>query len=214
MPVDQLRRLGGHGSARRDQGGAARLAARRSVAKARVDLAFCAALQNHGVPTACARAASCVVCDDALGSDGVGRVHEQGDRPWPAEPAPCSSSSRFGVSSAGSILIPVRLPPGRARLATRPSADRVAAGVEDDRDRRGRLLRAAIGARVATGRDHVDLAGDQIGWPSAGSRSNLFLGPAVFDRHVLALDIAGFAPVPGGSGAQTVSRSCGRTASR
>src|SRR5262249_34216975 len=32
-----------------------------------------------------------------------------------------SSSSRFAVNSALKILIPVTLPPGRARLATRPS---------------------------------------------------------------------------------------------
>ena len=31
------------------------------------------------------------------------------------------SCSRFATSSAAKILIPVRLPPGRARLATRPS---------------------------------------------------------------------------------------------
>ena len=37
----------------------------------------------------------------------------------------CSSSSRFGPSSTLNEVTPVRLPPGRFRLATRPSLDRV-----------------------------------------------------------------------------------------
>ena len=35
--------------------------------------------------------------------------------------ASCSSSSRFDPSSTPNVVTPVTLPPGRARLATRPS---------------------------------------------------------------------------------------------
>ena len=34
----------------------------------------------------------------------------------------CSSSSRFGPTSTLSVVTPVRLPPGRLRLATRPAS--------------------------------------------------------------------------------------------
>ena len=52
----------------------------------------------------------------------------------------CSSSSRFGPSSTFNVVTPVRLPPGRFRLATSPSCDRVGPVVEDDRNRCGRRL--------------------------------------------------------------------------
>ena len=102
-----------------------------------------------------------------------------------------SSSSRLGISSTVRMLTPVRLPPGRARLATRPRLDRVAADDEDDRDRRGCAFRREC-RRGAARHDHVDLAADEVGG-QCGQPIIVTLRPAVFDRHVLSLDIAGFA---------------------
>ena len=64
--------------------------------------------------------------------------------------------------------------------------------MEDDRDRRGRGFRRERRRVAALGHDHVDLAGDEVGG-QCGQAIKVALGPAVFDRHVLTLDIAGFA---------------------
>ena len=103
----------------------------------------------------------------------------------------CSSSSRFGPSSTFKLVTPVRLPPGRFRLATSPSCDRVAADREDDRNRRGRRLCRQCRRSTADGDDHAHLTADQIGRQRRQSIV-LALRPAIFDRHILALDIAGF----------------------
>ena len=100
------------------------------------------------------------------------------------------SSSRFAANSPSKKLMPVRLPPGRARLATRPSLTGSSRDHEDDGDRRGRRL-GRERRRGTSGRgDHGDLPANQIGRQRRQS-IQLILGPAVFDRHVLALDIAG-----------------------
>ena len=64
-------------------------------------------------------------------------------------------------------------------------------GREDDRDRRGgRFGRKR--RRDSSGRDdHGDLSVNQFGRQLRQS-IDLIFGPAVFDRDVLALDIAGF----------------------
>ncbi len=102
-----------------------------------------------------------------------------------------SSSSRLGISSVAMMLTPVRLPPGRARLATRPARPGRRRR-KDDRDRRGRVFCRQCRRSAAAGRDHVDLAADEIGG-QCGQPIIVALRPAVFDRHVLSLDIAGFA---------------------
>ena len=110
----------------------------------------------------------------------------------------CSSSSRFGASSTFKVVTPVRLPPGRFRLATSPSCDRVDRYLEDDRNRRGRRL-CRQRRRSAAGRgNHGHLTANQIG---RQRRQSIVLAvrPAIFDRDVLALDIAGFASGPGGT---------------
>ena len=88
-------------------------------------------------------------------------------------------------------VTPVTLPPGRFRLATSPSCDRIAAGGENDRNCRGRGLGGEIGR--STGRAMTRAPGAERG-PSASCRQTivLILRPAIFDRHILALDIAGF----------------------
>ena len=103
-----------------------------------------------------------------------------------------SSSSRLGISSTLKGLKPVRLPPGRARLATRPAATGSLMPSEDDRDRRGRNFRGQCRTEIAACHDQIDLAADEIGG-QCGQPIIAAFRPAVLDRHVLSLDIAGFA---------------------
>ena len=90
-----------------------------------------------------ARAAACNRCNHGLGIRIV-RVDEQGDRRG-AGTSSCSSSSRFAASSTCRKCTPVTLPPGRLRLATRPSCDRVAA----DQKTIGIVAVAALAASAA-----------------------------------------------------------------
>ena len=70
----------------------------------------------------------------------IGRIDQHRRRWSPSGTSSRSSSSRLAASSTFSEVTPVRLPPGRFRLATSPSLDRVARGQEHDRDRRRRRL--------------------------------------------------------------------------
>jgi hypothetical protein len=83
-------------------------------------------------------------------------------------------------------------------VAARPSEtgdeaglDRVAAE-EDDRDRRGRSFRRQCRQGAGVGRDQIDLAADEVDG-QCGHPIKATLSPAVFDRHILAHDVAGFA---------------------
>src|SRR5262245_51151295 len=101
----------------------------------------------------------------------------------------CNSPSRFVPSSVDKMVIPVTLPPGRLRLATRPTMTGlppvtktigivvVAAG----RNCRGGVTRS----------DHCHLTAYKIGC-EAGQSIVLVLRPAILDRHVLAFDVASF----------------------
>ena len=103
----------------------------------------------------------------------------------------CSNSSRFGATSTFAWVTPVTLPPGRLRLATRPSSNRVGAQFKDDRNGRGRRL--CRQRRRSAGRgNHGHLTMNQI---SRHRRQPiiLVLRPAIFDRDVAAFDVAGFA---------------------
>ena len=103
----------------------------------------------------------------------------------------CSNCSRFGVISTFVWVTPVTLPPGRLRLADEAEPDRVAARFEDDRNGRGRRL--CRKRRRSAGRgNHGHLTMNQI---SRHRRQPIILAlrPAVFDRHVLAFDVTGFA---------------------
>ena len=89
------------------------------------------------------------------------------------------------------MLMPVRLPPGRARLATRPAST----GSPPPMKTIGIVEVALFAASTAGCRrchDHVDLAADEVGG-QCGQPIIAALRPAVFDRHILSLDIAGFA---------------------
>ena len=90
----------------------------------------------------------------------------------------------------GKKLTPVTLPPGRLRLATRPSLT----GSPPRAKTIGIVAVAAFAARrrrEARRGDHGDLTADQIG-RQRRQPVVLTLRPAVFDRDVLALDEAGF----------------------
>ena len=101
----------------------------------------------------------------------------------------CSNSSRFGATSTFNVVTPVTLPPGRFRLATRPICTGSLAVVKT----MGIVVVAAFAARCPgrIGDDHGHLTTNQL---SRHRRHSVVLPlrPAIFDRHVLALDIAGF----------------------
>lgn len=90
------------------------------------------------------------------------------------------------------MLIPVMLPPGRARLATSPvSTGSAAIPPHDDWDRAGRVLGSKV-SRRAGGHDEIHLQGDQLG----GQHGQLIvpiLREAVLDEDVLALDVTALA---------------------
>src|SRR5204862_7972770 len=96
---------------------------------------------------------------------------------------------RLGLSSTAKKVTPVRLPPGRARLATRPSAT----GSPQPVKTIGIVEVAAFAARdcgiTTARRDHVDFAVDEIGGhcrePAVAT-----LRPPVFGQHVLSIDEA------------------------
>ena len=77
--------------------------------------------------------------------------------------------------------------PGEAGDKTKP--DRVVANGEDDGDRRGCRLGRERHRGAFDRDDHGDLSANQFG-RQRRQPIELIVGPAVFDRHVLALDIA------------------------
>src|SRR6516164_8318883 len=86
--------------------------------------------------------------------------------------------------------MPVALPPGRARLATRPSLTGSSATAEDNRNRRGRSF-GCLCSKVAGRRgDNGDAPAHEVSherWKAI----ELALQPMVLHRHVLALNVAG-----------------------
>src|SRR5207302_644348 len=127
---------------------------------------------------------------DSLGIRIV-RVHEQGDH------------LRLGnqlVKQLKPLRIHLDGKEGDAReIAARPGEtgnesvrDRIVTADEDDWDRRGRTLRRKYPKVAPGGRDYADLAGDEVGG-YCGQPIVVALRPAVFDREILPLDVAGVA---------------------
>ena len=83
------------------------------------------------------------------------------------------------------------MPPGRARLATKPRADRVARHREHDRDDRCRLLCCEEPRRPVRD-DDIDLEPDELG-RDLGVALAASLRPAILDRDGATLDPAEFA---------------------
>src|SRR5215831_18131885 len=100
-----------------------------------------------------------------------------------------STSTRFGVISVFKVVMPVRLPPGRFRLTTKPSLTG-SPHQEHDRNCRGRCLCGEYGKTSASSCDHVHRTASQF---DRQRRQTLVFapGPSVFDRHVLVLDVTG-----------------------
>ena len=97
---------------------------------------------------------------------------------------------RFVSTSVERKLMPVALPPGRARLATRPSLT----GSSGTLKAIGIDWVAAFAASAAELPEvAITLARRRTrSAASAGNRSNCAARHAMFDRHVLAFDMAGF----------------------
>ena len=100
----------------------------------------------------------------------------------------CNSCSRFAASSTFRVTTPVRLPPGRLEAGDQTKLHRVAASVEDDWNCSGccpcREYRSSV---------HHDNDGHlTTNWIGRHRWQPIIspLRPAVFDRHVPALDIA------------------------
>ena len=103
----------------------------------------------------------------------------------------CRSRRRLATTSWVKKLMPVALPPGRARLATRPSWTGSSATAEDDRNGCGRSFGRKSSRRVGGRRDHGHLSAHQIG-QQCRQAIILALQPAILDRQVLAFDVADF----------------------
>jgi hypothetical protein len=99
---------------------------------------------------------------------------------------------RWPLSIVGEGLRPARHPPGRLRLATRPTFDRVVTGREDDGDRGGRRLGGASRNSAPGSRNHRHTPGNQIG-NKRRQAVDLTLRVAIFDRDVAAFDVADLA---------------------
>ena len=116
----------------------------------------------------------------------IGRVDQHAERRFGTSSR--NSSELLRLQTGGQKITPVALPPGRLRLATRPSLT----GSRPMTKTIGMVAVAAWPpAPQGCGRnDHGHLAADQIG---RHRRQPIVLTfrPAVFDRDVVALDIAG-----------------------
>ena len=153
-----------------------------------VDFAFGGGLENKELHSL--RAGRLVhVSDDGLGIR-IARVHQEGDHPGLRNQLGQQLEllgRQFDGEGAEAREVAAR--PGDTGDQAVP--DRVVDAGENDRDRRGRVLRRAC-CRDGARRDHVDLAADEVG---SQCRQPIIVAfrKAVFDRHVLSLDIAGFA---------------------
>src|SRR5262245_16049789 len=85
------------------------------------------------------------VSNRRFGAFYLGWVDEHGNQSSPLGTSSRRSSSRFAVNSPLKILMPVTLPPGRARLATRPSLT----GSSPEVKAMGIVVVAALAAEVA-----------------------------------------------------------------
>src|SRR6516165_3769837 len=102
----------------------------------------------------------------------------------------CSSASRLATTSVVKKLMPVALPPGRARLATRPNSTG-SSHAEDNRNCRCRRFGHDRNIRITERGNHGHTTTNQV-INKRRQTIELALKPMVFDRHVLALHIAGF----------------------
>src|SRR5262245_34128252 len=100
----------------------------------------------------------------------------------------CSRPSRLATTSLKKKLMPVALPPGPARLATRPNLTGSSAmpktiGIV--------AVAACLGTRDGGRGNHGHATADKVGHERRKAIV-LTLQPMVFDHHVLALDVPDF----------------------
>src|SRR5262249_31903487 len=148
-------------------------------------------------PVGASRTSICFPMDKAAAltseTNDCVRARLLGSTSTPTRTAPgcnsCNNPSCFAPSSATTNVTPVTLPPGRLRLATRPSLTGSGAACEDDRDCCSRRL--GYDCRGGVSSDHRHLTAHQIGC-EVGQSVGLVLRPPILERHILALDVAGF----------------------
>jgi hypothetical protein len=100
----------------------------------------------------------------------------------------CSSPTRLAITSLAKKLMPVALPPGRPRLATRPNL----AGSSPTANAIGIVVVAALAANAAAKYgDNGHVALHEVGHERRQAIV-VAVQPVVLDRHVLALDVSGF----------------------
>ena len=127
----------------------------------------------------------------ASATRGIGRIDQHGNpnglgHQVVQQPQPLGRNIRDEKIDAGRVAAR----PGKAGDKTQ--LDRVFADAEDDRDRRGRSF-GRKRSRIAAGRgDNGDATADEVGHERRQAIV-LALQPVVLHRHVLALDVAGFA---------------------
>src|SRR5262249_36688753 len=97
----------------------------------------------------------------------------------------------LGRNLAGKKIDAGRIAAGSRKAGDQTKRDRVIANAEDDRERCGRSFSRLGSGGVAGRSDNGDAAADEVSherWQAIGSP----IQPMVFDRHVLALGVAGF----------------------
>jgi hypothetical protein len=119
----------------------------------------------------------------------IGRIDKHGNASGSRHKLAQESQSLCGQLANEKVdACQVAARPGEAGHKTEP--DRVFAYDEDDGDRRGCRLGRERHSGASVRGDHHDLPANQLG-RQRRQPVKLVLGPAVFNRHVLALDIAG-----------------------
>jgi hypothetical protein len=79
----------------------------------------------------------------------------------------CRISSCLAGNKLDRLVIPVRFPPGRLRLATKPNLHRVGSDQEDNRDRCSRILQRERRCRSTHAQDHSRLTSNDFGCEDA-----------------------------------------------
>ena len=150
-----------------------------------IEIALAAGVENGAEPQ---RARRCLELPRLDLEIGIGPVEERADGCRRGDHA-VQQLQPFRRQLTPNVVTPVRLPPGRFRLATSPSATGSTAVTKTI----GMVLVAAFAANAPglTGLgDHGDLPADQIG-RQRRQPIVLLLRPAIFDRDIAALDKAG-----------------------
>jgi hypothetical protein len=134
----------------------------------RIDLAAGAGVENLDLHSHGSGSRLHISCR-GLGREGVGRIDEYGHAGGSGHQRPQQFHPLRRQLTRKEIET-VRLPPGRARLAARP--------------------RLTVSSPTT---NTMGIKANEVGYERR-HLLNLMVGPAVFDRHVLALDVAGFNP--------------------